>query len=533
MARLAGRSRLTDRHAAAHNVQVWSFALRKSSTSFGGLITSYDGTIAERHRNTGAPRAQPSEARCIDRRQPAFKLRRVMAPRRSGGRRVHTVRGGHRRPSAACRAELVGLCLCLFGHATRRSGRRSVRPEFAKGRTRRPDWTHRAQTCVRREEDAHVDTLLRDYLEFEFLPESEAEFAPPAPDSLAELVFTTGTTRRPKGVRLTHRNLLAAARHINRVIGIREGDVEVMPLPLFRTFGLGRLRCNLIAGAAVVLVDGFRLPGEIFTAIDRHRATGLVGVPAGFAVLLRFGQRGLGVFADRLRYIEIGSAPMPVEHKRMLMDLLPKTELWMHYGLTEAARSAFIEFHRHHDRLDTVGLPAPGVQLEVRSEDGSVCHSGGVGPLWIRGDHVALGYWGDPEFTVRSFVDSWVHTGDVAHLESDGFLVLHGRSDDMINVGGFKVLPDQIEGVLGEHPAVLEAMCIGVPDPRKITGEIVRAYLVQASAKVPDEELSRWVAARLERYKVPLQYVWIETLPRNSSGKLTRAILRNQAASEQ
>ena len=346
-------------------------------------------------------------------------------------------------------------------------------------------------------EDAHVDTLLRDYLEFESLPESEAEFAPPAPDSLAELVFTTGTTRRPKGVRLTHRNLLAAARHINRVIGIREGDVEVMPLPLFRTFGLGRLRCNLIAGAAVVLVDGFRLPGEIFTAIDRHRATGLVGVPAGFAVLLRFGQRGLGVFADRLRYIEIGSAPMPVEHKRMLMDLLPKTELWMHYGLTEAARSAFIEFHRHHDRLDTVGLPAPGVQLEVRSEDGSVCHSGGVGPLWIRGDHVALGYWGDPEFTVRSFVDSWVHTGDVAHLESDGFLVLHGRSDDMINVGGFKVLPDQIEGVLGEHPAVLEAMCIGVPDPRKITGEIVRAYLVQASAKVPDEELSRWVAARL------------------------------------
>jgi long-chain acyl-CoA synthetase len=382
-------------------------------------------------------------------------------------------------------------------------------------------------------EDAHVDLLLRDYSELESLPGSEAEFGQPVPNSVAELVFTTGTTRRPKGVSLTHRNLLAAARHINRVIGIREGDVEVMPLPLFRTFGLGRLRCNLIAGATVVLVDGFRLPGEIFTAIDRHRATGLVGVPAGFAVLLRFGQRGLGVFADRLRYIEIGSAPMPIEHKRMLMDLLPKTELWMHYGLTEAARSAFIEFHRHHDRLDTVGLPAPGVQLEVRSENGSVCHSGGVGRLWIRGDHVALGYWRDPESTVLSFVDGWVHTGDVAHLESDGFLVLHGRSDDMINIGGFKVLPDQIEGVLGEHPAVLEAMCIGVPDPRKITGEIVRAYLVQASAKVSDEELSRWVAARLERYKVPLQYVWIETLPRNSSGKLTRAILRNQAASEQ
>ena len=120
----------------------------------------------------------------------------------------------------------------------------------------------------------------------------------------------------------------------------------------------------------------------------------------------------------------------------------------------------------------------------------------------------------------------------MAHLEKDGFLILHGRNDDMINVGGFKVLPDQIEGVLSEHPAVLEAMCIGVPDPRKITGQVVRAYLVPASAKASEEELSRWVAARLERYKIPVQYIWIEALPRTSSGKLMRRVLRNQAAAQ-
>ena len=374
--------------------------------------------------------------------------------------------------------------------------------------------------------------LIHDYLELEDLPWRKTDYALPTLDSLAEIVFTTGTTRRSKGVCLTHRNLASAARHINSVIGIGQNDIEIMPLPLFRAFGLARLRCNLIAGASVVLIDGVSMPGEIFSAIDRHRATGLVSVPAGFAILLHFGKRGLGALAGQLRYVEIGSAPMPIEHKHALMALLPKTELWMHYGLTEAARSAFIEFHRHHDRLDTVGFSAPGVKFAIRDETGLGCAPGVAGHLWIRGEHVSPGYWNDPESTARSFIDEWVNSGDVAHLEHDGFLVLHGRTDDTINVGGFKVLPDQIETVLSEHPSVREAICVGVPDPRRITGQVVRAYLVPASAKAPDEDLSRWVAARLERYKVPIQYVWIEALPKTSSGKLMRSALRNQADSE-
>ena len=274
----------------------------------------------------------------------------------------------------------------------------------------------------------------------------------PAPDLLADLLFTTGTTGRPKGVRLTHGNLAAAAAHINSTIGNREGDVEVVPLPLYHSFGLGRLRCNLVAGGTVVLVDGFRLPGEIFSALDQHGATGLVGVPAGFAVLLRFGARGLGPFAGRLRYLEIGSAPMPMDHKRALMELLPTTQLWMHYGLTEASRSAFIEFHRHRDRLDTAGLAAPGVKFQVRAEDGSDPGKGKPGLLWNSGNHVSPGYWDDPELSGRIFQDGWMCTGDVAHVDPDGFVSLHGRKDDMINVGGYNVSPDEVERILGEHP---------------------------------------------------------------------------------
>jgi long-chain acyl-CoA synthetase len=369
--------------------------------------------------------------------------------------------------------------------------------------------------------------------ELDGLPAQQRNLSPPALDSLADLIFTTGTTGRPKGIPLTHRNVAAAATHINAVIGTTEGDVEVVPIPLYHSFGLGRLRCALSAGATIVLVQGFRLPGEVFVALDRNAATALVGVPAGFAVLLRFGERGLGPFAERLRYIEIGSAPMPLEHKRTLMKLLPRTKLFMHYGLTEASRSTFIEFHRDSARLETVGMPSPGVKVEIRDESGKVCGPGVHGMLWIGGAHVSPGYWDDAELSAANFVDGWVRTGDVAHVDAADFIHLIGRQDDMVNVGGFNVSPDEVERVLAEHPAVAEAACVGVPDPHGIAGQVLRAFLVPAADQpfVSDAELSHWVAQQLEPYKVPAQYDWVSELPRTASGKLIRTKLRERAPS--
>jgi long-chain acyl-CoA synthetase len=361
------------------------------------------------------------------------------------------------------------------------------------------------------------------------VPSAPAGFGAPRPEALADLVFTTGTTGRPKGVRLAHRNLAAAAAHINAVIPASVGDVEVVPLPLHHSFGLGRLRCLFAVGGAAVLVKGFRLPGEILAALERDAATGLVGVPAGFAVLLRLGERGLGRFADRLRYVEIGSAPMPLEHKRELMRLLPRTSLFMHYGLTEASRSAFTEFHRDREHLGSAGLPAPGVRVEVRDEAGGARSAGDAGELWIRGDHVSPGYWDDPALDAATFRDGWVRTGDVAHLDDAGRLHLRGRRDDMINAGGFKVAPDEVEDALSRHPAVSEAACVGMPDPRGISGTVIRAFLVRnAGGPAPsDVDLSRWLGERLEAYKVPARYEWVARLPRTESGKLLRASLRD------
>lgn len=368
--------------------------------------------------------------------------------------------------------------------------------------------------------------------ELESAPAQRRELFPPAPETLADLIFTTGTTGRPKGVRLTHRNLAAAVRHINAVTGTSEADVDIIPIPLYHAFGLGSLRSFLSAGATVVLVQGFRLPGEIFGALERHSATGLIGVPAGFAILLRFGEEGLGAHRDRLRYVEVGSAPMPIEQKRQLTKLLPKTRLFMHYGLTEAGRSAYSEFHRDHARLDSIGLPSPGVSIQARDEDGLECRPGVRGILWVSGRHVSPGYWDDPELSAATFAEGWMRTGDVGHVDASGYIYLHSRSDDMINVAGVKVAPDEVERVLAEHPDVADAACVGVPDPRGISGQVVRAYLVAAEGRSPcaDAELTAFVGRRLEHYKVPGQYVWVAELPRTASGKLQRATLRRQVA---
>jgi len=376
--------------------------------------------------------------------------------------------------------------------------------------------------------------------EFAQLPKIADAPAFPALGLDADLLFTTGSTGRPKGVRLTHENIAVSGAHINAVIRTPEGAAEVVPLPLYHAFGLGRLRCDLIAGRSVILVYGFRLPGEIFAAIEKHNAAGLVGVPSGFAVLLGFGKRGLGRYADQLRYIEIGSSPMPPAHKQELMELLPKTDLWMHYGLTEAARSVFIEFHRHRDRLHAVGLPAPGVEISIRGADGSVQGPGQPGMLWIGGRHISPGYWDDAELTEATFSDGRARTGDVACLDDKGFIVLQGRSDDMVKVGGFNVSPDEVERALSEHPAVNEAACVGVPDPNQVTGQVVCAFIVAADSQklgensdVPTElatALSQWVGAKLEPYKVPKVYRLVKTLPRTESGKLLRRVLRDSLA---
>lgn len=349
------------------------------------------------------------------------------------------------------------------------------------------------------------------------------EVAEPNPQDPADVLLTSGTTGTAKGVTLTHRNILAAARNINQFIGNTPEDREALALPLSHSFGLARVRCQILAGGGVILTPGFQFPKQVFEAMRTWRATGLSFVPAAWALLTRLTGERVAEFAPQLRYVEIGSAAMSRIEKERLMRLFPHTRLCMHYGLTEASRSAFIEFHQSADRLDSIGRPTPNVEIRIVDEDGSELGPRQIGKIGIRGEHVMAGYLGGAADAGERSQGTWLYSGDLGYRDEDGYLYLCGREDDVINVGGRKVHPAEIEEALLRHPQVQEAVCVGIPDP--ITGEAVGAVLVaeRGDGELPSAEaLADFLTARLEQYKVPVAFDWVASIPRNASGKVDR-----------
>jgi long-chain acyl-CoA synthetase len=258
------------------------------------------------------------------------------------------------------------------------------------------------------------------------------------------------------------------------------------------------------------------------------RATGFASVPAGVALLLNERGSVLDRYADQLQYLEIGSSAMPLAHKRQLMEALPKTRICMHYGLTEASRSAFLSFHDDADRLDSIGRPSPGVEMRIVDQTGTEVDDGVEGEIEVRGDHLMSGYWHDPALSETTLRDGWLRTGDLGYRDANGYFYLKSRTTDMINVGGRKVSPLEIEDVLMSHPAIADCACVGVPDAQGLSGEMISAFLVAdpVYGNLPKfSDLAKLLRQNLEPYKIPRRFAWIDEIPKSPSGKVLRRAL--------
>jgi long-chain acyl-CoA synthetase len=251
-------------------------------------------------------------------------------------------------------------------------------------------------------------------------------------------------------------------------------------------------------------------------------ATGLAIVPAGVDVIRRTTGDALSALSDQLNFVELGSAPISVENRAWLMAMLPHTRLCHHYGMTEASRMAFTEYHADCDRPTSVGRASPNVQLSILDAEGQPAKPGETGMIVVSGDIVTSQYWQDPDLTAKRLSPFGFITGDLGRLESDGFLYLFGRQDDIINVGGRKVAPDEVETLLLAHPDVVDVACVAMPDA--ILGQAVKAHVV-ARGSIDEEAIIAWAQAHLEDYKVPRTLVMIDAIPRTDNGKIQRHLL--------
>ena len=314
------------------------------------------------------------------------------------------------------------------------------------------------------------------------------------------------------GVPVRSRFIIISRQKLKALVD-RIQDVELLALPVSHSFGLGRLRCVLSKSGTIVLLGTFANVKRFFTALDEYHVTGFGMVPASWAYLKMMSRDKIRNYADQLKYIEIGSSFMSIEDKKMLMEWLPNTRICMHYGLTEASRSAFMEFHEYAENLSSIGKAAPNV--DIRIIDGEIC---------VKGEHVTKSYWNEsPERIAQDFHGDYFRTGDSGWMDENGHIYIKGRIKEMINVGGEKVSPMEVEDVLNAIPQIKESVCCAMPD--KVMGEVVEAFIVEASP-ITDAEIMEIIKPQLENYKWPKHIVRVDAIPKTSSGKIQRLQLK-------
>lgn len=351
----------------------------------------------------------------------------------------------------------------------------------------------------------------------------------PAPreDAPALVLFTSGSTGAPRGVVQTFRNLSANARSIAAYLELGAQDRAMAILPLHYTYGRSVLHTHLLAGGSVRIDRRFMYPRVVLESIGAEGCTGFAGVPSTFELL----RRSVDVAAvpmPRLRYVTQAGGPMRPDTIRWARAAFAPARLFVMYGQTEAtARLSYVPPERGEEKLGSIGVPIPGVELRVVDDAGAELPAGVAGHLVARGDNVTPGYLGAPEETAAILRGGWLWTGDLARRDGDGFFWLAGRARDMLKVGGHRVSPIELEEVLLAHPAVAEAAVVGAEDP--VQGEVPVAFLVLGRADADVAEIRRFCRERLPAYKVPARIEVVEAIPRGSSGKPLRPVLAARA----
>jgi long-chain acyl-CoA synthetase len=340
-------------------------------------------------------------------------------------------------------------------------------------------------------------------------------------DDLAAILYTSATTGRPKGVMLTHANVVSNVHATVHHLRMTPDDTGLCALPLFHCFGQNFIMNALVAAGGTMILQERFVPAEFLAAIARHRVTILYAVPTMYILVLAGDMAAHDLTTLRLAFSAAAMLPADVEARWTAATGLPVSQ---GYGLTESSPFATYN-HEHSHRPGSVGTPIENVELRIVDEQDNAVPDGTLGEIVIRGPNVMRGYLGKPEETAWTLRGGWLHSGDIGRRDEDGYFYVVDRVKDMVNVAGFKVFPREVEEVLFEDPAVAEAAVLGRPDP--IKGEVVRACVVlRPGHSATAEDLIERCRGRLASYKVPVVVDFLSALPKSPTGKVLKKSLR-------
>ena len=354
------------------------------------------------------------------------------------------------------------------------------------------------------------------------------EFSLPASDDLSEILFTTGTTGKSKGIEVTFGCNIAIAQNVIDSVGMEKDEIELITTPINHSLAIRRSYGAIYNGSSIVLTDGIKFVEDFFKLLDRYKITAITFVPAILEQVLKFAKDRFATYDNQFHYIQLGSAPLSETNKEILTKMFPTTRLYNTYGATESGCTVILEFSKYGHKKKCIGRTTVNTEILFVDDRRNIVEASLEKPgiLAFKGKMNMRSYYKEPEITKEVMDEKGVvYTNDLGYLGEDGLVYLLGRQGDVINMGGIKIAPTEIEEVAMKHEMIKDCACIPIKD--EITGEAPKLFVtLNEGYQLDQKELSKYLLSKLESLKVPKTFEVIDEIPRTFNGKIIRKQLK-------
>ncbi|MGB0454921.1 MAG: class I adenylate-forming enzyme family protein [Bacteriovoracaceae bacterium] len=379
---------------------------------------------------------------------------------------------------------------------------------------------------LQKETNTYIELFSKTIQEKDLDPsQNNVTFKKVDPSDTALIIFTSGSTGDPKGVELSHGNIVANTESIIESLSIDSSDVQEIVLPFFYSFGLSLLNTHLRANAKIVINNEFMFPETVLEDIEKYKVTSFSGVPSSYQFLLKR-SHFLKTEMPSLKKLTQAGGKLLDKTALKMREAFPDKELFIMYGATEAtARLTCFSLTKNPSKLGTIGTPIANVESKIVDSSFSELENGLDGKILVKGPNIMKGYYKDQDLTNKAFVGDWFITGDIGHKDQDGHITISGREKSFIKSAGYRVSPYEVEDVLSDHPGILECAVVGIPD--RLLGEAIKAYIVlRPGEELSNSEILGSLQEKLPNHKVPTKIQFLDGLPKKSNGKLDREALK-------